>query len=793
MAADPSLVVRVAANLAEFKRNLAEGKNQIETTTSAMTRLGASFSGDKIIQAAHNVAAAVNQIGGASKLTEAEQARVNRTVEAALDKYRLLGKEAPQALHDLAAATRGAEKPLISMSGILQGAVAGATAAVTSRLLNAGSALMEFGAESIKRGAQLEQLRASFTNLSGGVGTATATLTAMRRGSLGLTDDLQLMQSANKALLLNLGLTSQQMGDLARTATVLGRAMGQDATKSIDDLITALGRSSPMILDNLGLSVKVGEANEAYAAALGKTVAQLTDAEKKQAFMNAAMEAARVKVKELGDVHLTATEHVSKLWTTFVNLTDATANLLVQNRLVTSQLSLLSDSMSTLEIAMRDGVVAAYAYKAGLDDLAIPTAKQTDAVKALVPQINLSVQSEEALFAALEGTGAELERATQRVRAHENALSGANVIWGELGNIVRFQIAGVIGPNLLDLQTSTHNAEQAMQDLRDELARVGQQAIQIQPPLQNLAKLPWVEFRQSVQQTGTETEGFFARIFGGAEQMSTNLSSLFQSAFVGGGGALGAVKAFATQTLTSLFGMIPGIGEWAGALASVVVSTFSKLWGWISDGFKKLFGGPSADELAGRDLVAKFEDNIIKMLSDTQRMEAGTERWAQVLVGVRDAIIAAGGSHDQAMALVERLWASSRSGAEASRLVIEEITRLMQGQGQAAAGAIDKVRDALEGLPDEIRVIIRGEYRAPDLPSEGFAAGTIARGSWFRDFGAATATVLHGKEAVITPAQAPAFAQATLGGDLRDITRLLRQMPDLMRNAMVEAVRMGPA
>ena len=56
--------------------------------------------------------------------------------------------------------------------------------------------------------------------------------------------------------------------------------MGQDATKSLDDLITALGRSSPMILDNLGLSVKLGEANEKYAQKLGKTAGKDKKAQK---------------------------------------------------------------------------------------------------------------------------------------------------------------------------------------------------------------------------------------------------------------------------------------------------------------------------------------------------------------------------------------------------------------------------------------------------------------------------------------------------------------------------------
>jgi hypothetical protein len=110
------------------------------------------------------------------------------------------------------------------------------------------------------------------------------------------------------------------MGDLANTARVLGKAMGQDATKSLDDLITALGRSSPMILDNLGLTVKVGEANEAYARKLGKTADALTDGEKKLAFYEAAMEAARVKTAQLGEQTQTLGERATTAWTMVGNV-----------------------------------------------------------------------------------------------------------------------------------------------------------------------------------------------------------------------------------------------------------------------------------------------------------------------------------------------------------------------------------------------------------------------------------------------------------------------------------------
>ena len=78
--AQPSMVVRVAANLAELKKNLAEGKDQIEAVRAGFTKLATSFQGDKIIQAAHNVTAAVNQVGGQTR--PARSCRIRKAMPA---------------------------------------------------------------------------------------------------------------------------------------------------------------------------------------------------------------------------------------------------------------------------------------------------------------------------------------------------------------------------------------------------------------------------------------------------------------------------------------------------------------------------------------------------------------------------------------------------------------------------------------------------------------------------------------------------------------------------------------
>lgn len=204
-------------------------------------------------------------------------------------------------------------------SSLAQFTVAGlATTAITS-LVGSLQTL-------ITKGSELPAIQQSFDRLTSAVKiNAGVMLNEMRRGTDSLVSDLDLMQSANKALLLGLPVTAASMGELANTARVLGKAMGQDATKSLDDLITALGRSSPMILDNLGLTVKVGEANEAYARKLGKSADALTDGEKKLAFYEAAMEAARVKTEQLGEQTKTLGEIATSVWVRVGNVITETA------------------------------------------------------------------------------------------------------------------------------------------------------------------------------------------------------------------------------------------------------------------------------------------------------------------------------------------------------------------------------------------------------------------------------------------------------------------------------------
>lgn len=190
----------------------------------------------------------------------------------------------------------------------------------------------------------------------------------------------------------------------------------------------------------------------------------------------------------------------------------------------------------------------------------------------------------------------------------------------------------------------------------------------------------------------TFVTGHLTKIFGGGGLMET---------IIGGG-------------LNMVFGPVGGLvgklfKEGFDQLVNIAWEGLKKIGGF----FKKLFGGPSAEELAGREVVSKFEENLHKMLNDSQKLEAGNDSWKMTVVAIRDAYIAAGLSEQQALTDAERLWKSSKMSAEEQKKVIDDITKNMQGFGDAARDA----GDAIKNIPRDI--VINGRYNIPDFPTAG--------------------------------------------------------------------------
>lgn len=168
--------------------------------------------------------------------------------------------------------------------------------------------------------ANVESMQTAFTTLSGATENSTVALIKLKKATNNTMSEFNLFQQANNAMILGVTKNSDEMAEMFDMAQRLGRALGRDTASSVESLITGIGRQSRQMLDNIGIIVKSDEAYEAYAKKLGITADQLSDVDKKQAFLIATMESARAKIKTLGDEVLSTKDNIDSFSTAFENL-----------------------------------------------------------------------------------------------------------------------------------------------------------------------------------------------------------------------------------------------------------------------------------------------------------------------------------------------------------------------------------------------------------------------------------------------------------------------------------------
>jgi len=211
-----------------------------------------------------------------------------------------MATETLQIIINSKASGQGSEKASKELRNLKEAAKVAALGFVALKTAQETWKFAEFGAGVQRQAAALDGLAKS-------AGSSGRETTAAIQGASDYTiDRMTAMGAASKAMMLDVAETPEQFERLTKVASSLGRAMGQDAAKSIDDFVTAAGRQSMQIADNLGLTIKAEVAYERYAKANGKLATELTTTEKKQAFLNEMLVEGERKMADLGETTLDA-------------------------------------------------------------------------------------------------------------------------------------------------------------------------------------------------------------------------------------------------------------------------------------------------------------------------------------------------------------------------------------------------------------------------------------------------------------------------------------------------------
>ncbi len=235
--------VKVAGASAEaVSAAMTKGFASAEQGTKGLGKAIAGLVGFDAIEKANTYAKAVEAIGGASKLTATEQAKVNAIVGEATAKYAALGREAPSALTALANATKPVQEQTSKLSGYMGDLATQVKAtalgfisaqAVIGTVSAAFHALVGFVEESVKAYSEQESAVKKMTTALRTQGTATpevigqykALSTQFQKTTVNSDELINEMQ----ALLVQVGnVMPSQMDKALTAATDLASGLGID-------------------------------------------------------------------------------------------------------------------------------------------------------------------------------------------------------------------------------------------------------------------------------------------------------------------------------------------------------------------------------------------------------------------------------------------------------------------------------------------------------------------------------------------------------------------------------------
>lgn len=208
-----------------------------------------------------------------------------RRLESQLDAARGAAEKQAKALNRLELEQRAAARAAADTGGgfDLLGAAGGKLMSVLGPAALAGS-LMGVAGWLGTAAEKALQYQTATANLPFGIAAA-------QRATKGLVDEQTLLAAASQAVALKVANTSGDFEVLAAASTKLAAKLNQPADQLLGNLVTALGRGSTELLDNAGIVLKAAEAQDRYAASVGKTAAMLTADEKQSAFRIEALKA----------------------------------------------------------------------------------------------------------------------------------------------------------------------------------------------------------------------------------------------------------------------------------------------------------------------------------------------------------------------------------------------------------------------------------------------------------------------------------------------------------------------
>jgi hypothetical protein len=325
-------------------------------------------------------------------------------------------------------------------------------------------------AEMVMKGLEVQGARLGVT-----LTNTAQTVQELARGQLSLTESMQATAQASAV-----GFSSKSIEEITVAAQNASIALGRNMGDSMDRLIKGTSKLEPELLDELGIMVKLEEATNKYALATGKNASSLTSFERRQAFLNAALEESRVKFGGLSDE--VEADPYTKLAASFSNLTKETLNFVNSTLGVGSVVNFLAENTTALiaVLVMFAGTISRQLvpslYEVSESALIAKTAidnKIKSQKAAIAVTLRLAAAEKKAAAAAATSNldvGGSPEKAQQYIKA----LKEGNAVEGQREAAIR-SVTGAIAGNTAALNRMTDTESVAYKEKQALIAALRKQ------------------------------------------------------------------------------------------------------------------------------------------------------------------------------------------------------------------------------------------------------------------------------------------------------------------------------
>jgi hypothetical protein len=167
--------------------------------------------------------------------------------------------------------------------------------------------------------AKAEQEKAAFSSMAASFGAdADQMVESLKKVSHNAVAEADIVRNAGTAMMM--GMQPEAITAMMKIAAATAKMTGQDITQAFNNITLASARESAQILDNLGILINLEQAYDDFARANHTTADALTDAQRKLAFMNAAMKEGGDLINKLGNVGKTKADELAAIAATFENI-----------------------------------------------------------------------------------------------------------------------------------------------------------------------------------------------------------------------------------------------------------------------------------------------------------------------------------------------------------------------------------------------------------------------------------------------------------------------------------------